>query len=118
MIVLLPRIGVAATGVALVAGNTVAAILVYRIACRFSEIVLPMVRTLSIVGAGSVLGTVVAWHPAPLFARLLVLLAFGVVTFWLLDVRARTVLVAMGRGEPGMGAATHPPISDVAGPPC
>jgi O-antigen/teichoic acid export membrane protein len=118
MISLLPRIGLAATGIALVAGNAVAAILVYRIACRFSEIVLPMARTLAIVGAGSILGTVIAWQPAPLLARFLVLLAFGAVTFWVLDVRTRSILTAIGRGEAGMGAGPeHAPISDVAEPP-
>lgn len=106
MAMLLPRLGLAGAGLAWVAGNAVAAILIHRVARQLSGIVLPVLESLGIIVGGALVGTAIAWQPSPLSTRLVVLVAFALLAFVTLQVRKSTVLSSLG-GEAG---SAHAPI--------
>jgi O-antigen/teichoic acid export membrane protein len=85
--VLVPGVGIAGAGFAWVVATVCGTLLVYRIAERVSGIRLPVVRGLSFLVGGAVLGTAAAWQPWPISARVLLFAGFAALGHYAMGVR-------------------------------
>lgn len=83
----LPRFGIIGIGMAWVLAVAIGTVLVYRIAREVSGIRLPVSRALVVIFVGALLGTVAAWDPWPLGARLVLFVGFALATNRLMGVR-------------------------------
>lgn len=85
--ILVPKLGVAGAAIAWLVAIAASAVFAYRAARKLSGLVLPIWRALVIIVPGGLLATVAVWHPWPLAARCALLLGFGVVAWHLLGLR-------------------------------